>query len=76
MGEISRWEEFYAALDYQSAYGESYIYETEIINLMNDLLGAMENQDISAVMAIDFGAAFHTVDDEVLLDVLKINFGV
>ena len=36
----------------------------------------MENQQVIAVMALDLSAAFHTVDHEVLLSLLKHNFGL
>lgn len=62
--------------DYQSAYRAGYSCETALVKLMNDLLWAMEHQEISALMAIDLSAAFDTVDHDVLLDVLKVNFGV
>ena len=66
----------HCCLIYQSAYRAGYSCETAVVKPMNDLLWAMENQDILALMAIDFSAAFDIVDHDVLLDVLKINFGI
>ena len=57
--------------DYQSAYRPHYSCETALIHLMNDLLWAMERQEVTALMAIDLSAAFDTVDYDILLSVLK-----
>ena len=62
--------------DYQSAYRPGYSCETALVKLMNDLLWSMENQEVTAIMAIDLSAAFDTVDHEILLKVLEINFGI
>ena len=61
--------------DYQSAYRTHYSCETAV-KLMDDLLWAMEGQSVTALMAIDLGAAFDTVDFEVLLSVLNAKFGL
>ena len=62
--------------DYQSAYRQHYSCETALIHLMNDLLWAMERQEVTALMAIDLSAAFDTVDHDILLSVLKAKFGI
>ena len=62
--------------DYQSAYCNGYSCETAIIKLVNDILWAMENQQVTAVMALDLSAAFNMVNHEILLSVLKHNFGL
>ena len=43
---------------------------------MNDILWAMERQDITALIAIDLSAAFNTVDHTILIEVLHKRFGV
>ena len=48
--------------DYQSAYWNGYSCETAIIRLVNDMLWAMESQNVTAVMALDLSAVFDTVD--------------
>ena len=60
--------------DYQSAYRNGYSCETAIIRLVNDILWAMENQNVTAVMALDLSAAFNTVDHKILLSVVEHNF--
>ena len=40
---------------------------------MNDILWAMEYQNVTAVMALDLLAAFDTVDHEILSNVLENN---
>ena len=62
--------------DYQLAYHNGYSCETAIIKLVNDILWAMENQQVTAVMALDLSVAFDMVDHEILLSVLKHNFGL
>ena len=62
--------------DYQLAYRNGYSCETAIIKLVNDILWAMENQQVTAVIALDMSAAFNTVDHEIILSVLKHIFGL
>ena len=62
--------------DYQSAYRTNYSCETAITRLVNDILWAIENQNVAALSAIDLSAAFDTVDHYILLKVLKVKFGI
>ena len=62
--------------DYQSDYRNGYSCETAIIRLVNNILWAMENQNVTAVMTLDLSAAFDTVDQKILLSVLECNFGL
>ena len=48
--------------NYQLAYCSGYSCETAIVKLVNDLLWAMENQQVAAVRALDLSAAFDMVD--------------
>ena len=54
---------------YQSAYRRNYSCETAVIKITNDCLWAMENQMVTALVAIDLSATFDTVDHEILLEV-------
>ena len=64
--------------DYQStsAYQNGYSCETAIIRLVNDILWAMEKQNVTAVMALDLSVAFYTVNHEILSSLLEHNFGL
>ena len=62
--------------DYQSAYCDGYSCETAIIRLVNNILWAMEKQNVTAVMALDLSAAFDTVYHDILASVLEHNFGL
>ena len=63
-------------LDYQSAYHANYSCETALLKVMNDILWAMERQDITALITIHLSAAFDTVDHNILIEVLHRRFGV
>ena len=45
-----------------------------LIKITNDCLWDMENQMVTAMLAIDLSAAFDTVDHAILLDVLNKKF--
>ena len=60
---------------YQSAYKRNYSCETALIKITNDCLWDMENQMVTAMVAIDLSVAFDTVDHAILLDVLNKKFG-
>ena len=62
--------------DYQLAYRQNYSTETSIIKLCNDVFWEMENQQLTAFIAIDLSAAFDTVDHDILLNVLMAKFNV
>ena len=55
---------------------EHFSCETALVKLMDDILLNMEEQKITAVVALDLSAAFDTVDHDVLLDVLNNRFGL
>ena len=62
--------------DYQSAYHNGYSCETAIVKLVSNILWAMKNQQVTAVMALDLSVAFDMVDHQILLSVLKHNYGL
>ena len=55
---------------YQSTYRKKHSCETSLVKLVDDLLWAMEEQLVTAVVILDLSAAFNTVDHDLLLDVL------
>ena len=46
-----------------------------MIKLVNDILWAMERQEVTALTALNLSAAFNTVDHEILIEVLEHQFG-
>ena len=61
---------------YQSAYRANFSCETALVKLTDDLLWAMEYQEVTPLVAIDLSAAFDTVHHNMLLSVLSKKFGV
>ena len=47
-----------------------------MIGLVNDILWAMENQNVTAVIALDLPAVFDTVSHKILSSVLEHNFWI
>ena len=62
--------------EYQSAYRKHYSCETSLLKLVNDTLWAVENKLITAVTVMDLSVAFDTVSHELLLTVLREQFGI
>ena len=60
----------------QSAYRRFHSCESALLRLVNDLLDGMEKQEVTALIAIDLSAAFDTVDHDILIEVLKNQYGV
>ena len=69
-------EEFNLQPDYQSAYREHYSCETAVLKISNDILWAMEKQEVTSLVALYLSAAFDTVDHTILLDILNLKFGI
>ena len=61
---------------HQLAYRKHHSCETSIIKICNDILWAMENEKIRALVAINLSAAFDTVDHKILLQTLENLFGI
>ena len=58
----------------KSAYKEGHSCETALLTILNDLLWAMENQNISALVLLDLNSAFDMVYHDILLQVLEKNW--
>ena len=61
--------------NYQLAYRKNYGMETFLIKLVNDILWAMERQEVTALTTLDMSVAFDTVDHEILIEVQEHQFG-
>lgn len=61
----------YEQMDYQSAYKENYSCETSVLKIVNDILWAMEDRSLMALVAIDHSAAFDTIQHSVMLNTLE-----
>ena len=62
--------------DYQSAYRKNYSTETSLIKLVNDILWAMERQEVRALTTLDLSVAFDTVYHEIIIEMLEHQFGI
>jgi len=60
----------------QSAYRRHHSTETAVISIMNDIIRATDNGQITALVLLDLSAAFDTVDHSTLIDVLHRSFAV
>ena len=69
-------EQYHLMPSYQSAYWQYHSCETSLVKLTNDIIWSMEEQSITAVLALDLSAAFDTVDHDILLQVLKNQYGI
>ena len=61
---------------HQSAYRPDYSCETVLLKIVNDILWNMEDKNITALVAMDLSASFDTVDHDILLKVLEMEFGI
>ena len=60
----------------QAAYQQHHSCKTSLLKLTNDILWSMENQNITAVLALNLRATFDTMDHDILLLVLKNQYGL
>ena len=69
-------EQYQLMPSYQSAYQQHHSCETSLLKLPSDILWSMENQNITAVLALNLSAAFNMVNHDILLQVLKNQYGI
>ena len=60
----------------QSAYRAGHSTETALIKVKADILNAIDNKEVVCLVLLDLSAAFHMVNHQILLERLKIMFGL
>ena len=61
---------------FQSAYRPSYSTESALLRIQNDLLLAIDQRKVSALVLLNLSAAFDTIDYDILLTRLSSYFGI
>ena len=56
---------------FQSAYRAGHSTETVLLRIVNDILSALDNDNISVLLLLDLSAAFDTIDHRILLSRLN-----
>ena len=60
----------------QSGYRQGHSTETAVLRVLSDILQAVDNGDLAALVLLDLSAAFDTVDHSILLRRLHQTFGI
>ena len=60
----------------QSSYRQCHSTETPLMKVMNDILLKMNSQYVTLLILLDLGAAFDTVDNQILLERLSDVVGI
>ena len=61
---------------YQSAYRANHSPETALLFVVNQIMMAFDNRKGTALVIIDFGSAFDTIDHAMLLRRLRLRYGL
>ena len=61
---------------FQSAYRAGHSTETVLLRIANDILSALDNDNISVLLFLALSAAFDTTDHQILLSRLNSVFGI
>ena len=60
----------------QSAYRDKHSTETDLINVQNDILSALDAGSSAVLLMFDLSAAFDTIDHNILLSQLGNVYGI
>lgn len=60
----------------QSAYRRHHSTESAVVSVMNDIIRAIDNGEVAAMVLLDLSAAFDTVDHKTLMDVMQQRFAI
>ena len=60
----------------QSSYRHFHSTETALLKVHNDILLNVDQQEVTLLVLFDLSAAFGTIDHEILIDTLELEFGV
>ena len=61
---------------FRSAYRAGYSTENVLLHIVNDILSALDNDNISVLLLLELSAAFDTIDHQILLSRLNSVFGI
>ena len=61
---------------FQSAYRQGHSTETALTKMMDDILTAVDNGSVVALMSLDISAAFDAVNHDILVQRLSDEFGI
>ena len=60
----------------QSGFRKNHSTETDVVKVYNDIVLALDAGFITALLLLDFSAAFDCVDHAILLQILQLQFGI
>ena len=60
----------------QSGFRSGHSTETVILCVLSDILEAVDNGDVAALVLLDLSGAFDTVDNDILYRCLQLSFGL
>ena len=61
--------------NHQSAYKKGHSCETLLLKVVNDILWALEHQELNAMLLLDLSAAFDTVEHQLIISLLENRYG-